>query len=192
MHAKGETKDCYDKASKTIKTLGFCLDHNALDDDGMDMLNIALMDYVRETTGLKEIKRCYLCLKRASVRKSHLCPESLLQLIAENVNPFEPHSIGRLVTTITNRHSVATPKTETKWLLCGDCEQKLSRNGEQKFVSQIFQNVFPYVKVSSIEYDTWLYEFTVGLFFRCLSQLRIFDKSNEKKSSGLIKHVASS
>ena len=181
LYSKGKIKNCYDKASKAIKVLGYCLDHNAIDDDGWDMLNIALLDYVRETTGLKEVKRCYLCLMRAPVRRSHLCPESLLRIIAEEVNPHEPPSIGRVITNITDRHFFTTPKTKTKWLLCDDCEHKLSRNGEQQFVSQLFQNVFPQVKVYNIKYDTWLYEFTVGLFFRCMSQIRIFGVSNEKE-----------
>ena len=181
MHAEGKIKDCYDKASKTIRALGFCLDCNAIDDDGLDMLSIALLDYLRETTGLKEIKRCYLCLKRASVRKSHICPVSILRTMADKLNPTEASSSGRFVTTLTNRHSVATPKTETKWLLCDDCELKLSRNGEQQFVSQLFQNVFPQVKMYDIKYGTWLYEFCVGLFFRCMTMLRNYGVSNEKE-----------
>ena len=181
MHAEGKIKDCYNKASKTIRVLGFCLDCNVIDDDGFDMLNIALLDYLRETTGLKEIKRRYLCLKRASVRKSHICPESILRIMADKLNPTEPSSSGRFITTLTNRHSVATPKTETKWLLCDDCELTLSRNGEQQFVSQFFQNVFPQVKMYDIKYGTWLYEFCVGLFFRCMTMLRNFGVSNEKE-----------
>ena len=170
LYAKGKVKDCYDKASKVIKVLGLCLDYNVIDTEGLDMLNITLLDYVRETTGLKEIKRCYLCLKQASIRKSHLCPESLLRIIAEEVNPFEPSSIGRYVTNITNRHFITTPKTEIKWLLCDDCEQKLSRNGEQQFVSQLFQNVFPRVKIYNIKYDTWLHDFTVCWFVLSLHE----------------------
>lgn len=181
MYAEGKIKNCYDKASKTIRVLGFCLDCNTIDDDGLDMLNIALLDYLRETNGLKEIKRCYLCLKRASVRKSHLCPVSILRIIANKINPSEPSSSGHFITNITNRHSIATPKTETKWLLCDDCELKLSRNGEQQFISEIFQNIFPQVKHYDIKYGTWLYEFCVGLFFRCMTMVRNFGMSNEKE-----------
>jgi len=181
IYSEGKIKNCYDKASKAIRSLGFCLDCNAIDDDGLDMLSIALLDYVRETTGLKEIKHCYLCLKQASVRKSHICPESILRIIANTVNPTEASSRGRLITTITSRHSIATPKTEIKWLLCDGCEQKLSRNGEQQFASLLFQNIFPQVKHYDIKYGTWLYDFCVGLFFRGMTIVRNFGVSNEKE-----------
>lgn len=180
MHAEGKIKDCYDKASKTIRILGFCLDCNSIDDDGLDMLNIALLDYVRETTGLKEIKRCYLCLKRAPVRKSHICPHTIQKIIANKVNPTVTPNSGHFITTLTKRHSVSTPKTDTKWLLCDDCELKLSRNGEQQFAT-LFQNIFPQVKMYDIKYGSWLYEFCVGLFFRCMTTVRNFGVSNEKE-----------
>ena len=181
IYSAGRIKNCYNNASKVITTFAFCISCGVIDEEAYSMLNKALMDYVRETTGLKEIKFCYICFRRSPVRKSHLCPQSVFKIISENVNKMDASRTGYRVTSLTNRHLITTPKTEAKWLMCDSCEQKLSRNGEQQFVSLLFHNVFPEVKSSNIEYGIWLYEFCVGLFFRCLSGVRNFGVSNESE-----------
>jgi len=181
IYSAGRVKNCYNKASKAITTFMFSINYGIIDEEAFNMLNKVLMDYVRETTGLKEIKHCYICFRRSPIRKSHLCPQSLIKIIAENVNKVDASWTEYRITSLTSRHLTNTPKTEVKWLLCGSCEQKLSRNGEQQFVSLLFHNVFPEVKSSKIEYGIWLYECCVGLFFRCLSTVRNFGVSNESE-----------
>jgi len=186
IYSAGRVKNCYNKASKAITTFAFCTDNGVMDEEAFGMLNIALMDYVRETTGLKEIKICYMCLKRKPVRKSHLCPQSILKIISEIVNIREASRTGYRITSMTNRHLITTPKTETKWLLCDSCEQKLSRNGEQQFVSLLFRDIFPKVKSAELKYGTWLYDFCVGLFFRSLI---IVDSSGVSNESEVVEFI---
>ena len=171
----GMVKKCYQKAKKAINYLGLCLDRGCIDHQGSEMLKVALMDCVRETSGLSECNRCYLCLKWRELRKSHICPESVLKEIAKV--HFSPEET-QVVTTFTGRHTVRTPGTEVKWLLCGVCEQKLSNNGEQQFIKDYFRLVYPCIRSLCITYDKMLYRFCIGLAFRVLSLTHISKFSN--------------
>ena len=164
-------KNCYDKARNAIFQLGYALDKGILDDEGSMLLDFAMMDYTREINELNNCHRCLLCRKHKKLSRSHICPLSIIKEIAKASNEdYDPRHPGP-VTSMTGRHDINSPKTETKWLLCGTCEQLLSRHGEAYFVENFFRLLYPKIKCASIHYNQDLYGFCAGMAFRALSLL---------------------
>lgn len=159
-------KSCYDKARNTILQLGYALDNGVLDEEGSKLLDFAMIDYSREVNALNECKRCLLCRKWGKLCRSHVCPESVLKDISKVSFAESDHPSA--VINITGRHEVKTPKSDTKWLLCGACEQLLSQQGEIQFVEKFFRFLYPKVKSTSISYNENLYNFCTGVAFRSL------------------------
>lgn len=62
---------CCSKLKEIILLLGHLLDIDQLDDEGLRMLDFAMMDYICETNKLYECHRCYLC------RNNLACPEKV-------------------------------------------------------------------------------------------------------------------
>lgn len=159
-------KSCYDKARDAIFQLGYGLDNGILDEEGSMLLDLAMIDYAREVNALNKCNRCLLCRKWKKLHKSHICPESVLKEIARA--NFDESSAS-IVTSMTGQHDVKTPKSETKWLLCGACEQLLSQHGETQFAVKFFRLLYPEIKsTSTIHYDKSLYDFCTGVAFRAL------------------------
>ena len=158
-------KTCYAKARSVIMLLGRALDNQFLDEEGSMLLDFAMIDYSREVNALNECSRCFLCRKHKKLHRSHICPVSVLKEIAKATysNPTKA-----TITTITGRHEVKTPRSETKWLLCGTCEELLSQHGETQFI-HFFRLLYPNIKSTSISYKEDLYNFCVGVAFRTLS-----------------------
>ena len=69
--------------------LGEVLDDGCLDDEGSKLLDLSMIEYVKGTTSLKPCRRYLLCHQKASLKKSHLWPESLLCLYQAGVTT--PH-----------------------------------------------------------------------------------------------------
>lgn len=75
-------------AKETIGLLGNALDNSYIDEEGKQLLDFAMMDYVREFSGLQDFKRCILCLKKTAqnIKASHIVPKSILErLILDDV-----------------------------------------------------------------------------------------------------------
>lgn len=159
-------KSCYDKARDAIFQLGYALDSGILDEEGSMLLDFAMIDYSREVNALNKCNRCLLCRKWKKLCRSHICPESVLKEIAKA--NFQDGSPPIAVTSMTGRHEVKTPKLETKWLLCGTCEQLLSQHGETQFAEKFFRLLYPKIKSTSISYNKNLYNFCTGAAFRAL------------------------
>ena len=132
-------KGCYEKAKNAILQLGYSLDNGTLDDEGSMLLDFAMIDYAREVNALNKCNRCLLCRRWGKLCRSHICPESVLKEIAkENFEEGEAFTVA----SMTGKPEIRTPGTETKWLLCGTCEQLLSQCGETQFVDKFFSVCF--------------------------------------------------
>ena len=60
-----EHKACYDIVKEVIKLLGHAVDNKAVADASIKkMLDFAMLDYMLEANKLKDVGRCFLCLKR--------------------------------------------------------------------------------------------------------------------------------
>lgn len=169
-------KGCYGKARNAILNLGYTFDVGILDDDSSMLLDFAMMDYTREVNALNECSRCFLCRKRKKLHRSHICPESIFRAIAkESYKDSDPAKAT--VTSFTGRHEVKTPKSDTKWLLCGACENLLSRHGETQFL-RFFRLLCPRITSTSISYDVEVYNFCVGISIRVLCLTNFSSLSN--------------
>ena len=171
-------KDCYEKAKNAILHLGYSLDNGILDDEGSMLLDFAMIDYAREINALNKCNRCLLCRKWGKLCRSHICPESLLKEIAKaNFEEGEDFTVA----SMTGKPDIRTPGTETKWLLCGTCEQLLSRHGETQFAEKFFRLLYPEIRSTAIKYDEELYNFCVGVAFRALCLTNFSDLYNRSE-----------
>lgn len=171
-------KGCYEKAKNAILQLGCSLDNGILDDEGSMLLDFAMIDYAREVNALNKCNRCLLCRRWGKLCRSHICPESVLKEIAKA--NFE-EGIAFTVTNMTGKPEIRTPGTDTKWLLCGNCEQLLSQHGETQFVEKFFRLLYPEIRSTSIKYDDELYNFCVGVAFRALCLTNFTDLYNSSE-----------
>ena len=163
-----DIRKCYEMVKSCILTLGDALDLNAIDKEGSMILDFAMLDYAREVDKLNDCRRCLLCRQKKKLCRSHICPESVMKLIAKTCNEEgAPHT----VVPATGKHDIRTPGTDTKWLFCSACEQVFSRNGEVQFFSKFFRKNYPIVKSSSVEYNQHLFNFCAGMAFRSLCLL---------------------
>ena len=166
------------KAKNAILQLGYSLDNGTLDDDGSMLLDFAMIDYARVVNALNKCNRCLLCRRWGKLCRSHICPESVLKEIAKEL--FEEGE-AFTVASMTGKPEIRTPGTETKWLLCGTCEQLLSQHGETQFAEKFFRLLYPEVKSTSIKYDEELYNFCVGVAFRALCLTNFADLDNKSE-----------
>ena len=171
---KVQHHSCYLKAKKVIQTLGAALDGGYLDAEASKFLDLSMIAYVSETNNLKPLQRCVLCRRRAPLRRSHLWPESLLQLYKSSVDSPGSH---KLFYKISEDGTLSTwsPHQYSYWMFCSECEQTLSRNGETQCIPLIKTHIYNVADPSSssqhlhIRYKEWLYHFCIGLIFRGLA-----------------------
>lgn len=75
---------------------------------------------------------CALCLKPKELRNSHLLPAGILRLLRDdglkNPNPF----------LMSLDHVGQTSSQAKQYLLCHDCEQRFSRNGENWVINHCY------------------------------------------------------
>lgn len=74
---------------------------------------------------------CKLCLQDRDLRDSHLLPSAVWRLLNE------PRHGLRHPITMTEKVAVATSRQIHDYVLCGECEQLLNRNGEDYVISQM-------------------------------------------------------
>ena len=175
-------KACYKKAEECIKLLGSCLDKTGtLDTMPSQVLDVAMVDYSRETNQLHELKRCMLCRKKAKLHRSHRFPRFIVEDICKAVTfttnkrdliVMPPHQEALLSYQLS--HSRA-PKELTTYLFCAACEQAFSDQGEAHFpffLRQVYDEKRPssVALEQHIEYGEWLYQFCVGLIFRTVCE----------------------
>ena len=156
---------CYKTAEECIKMLGAALDQESIDSEGSKMLDLAMLDYIRETNKLNNLKRCLLCRKKKTLMKSHLWPRSFLRRYSSSRGQDISSRIFISFHSLKPREK--SPGEVTYWMLCGECEQRISQNGEDKFASEIYDKVISEHKDNiTLPYGPWLYNFSIGLVFR--------------------------
>ena len=96
--------------------------------------------------------KCKLCLRVADLQNSHLMPASLFKKAripsASNPNPL----------LVTDTGAVQTSHQIRNFLLCRDCEQLFSKNGENYVMSQVFDGQskkFPLLDILQAAKPTW-------------------------------------
>jgi hypothetical protein len=96
--------------------------------------------------------KCKLCLRIAELQNSHLMPSSLFRKSripgAANPNPM----------LVTETGSVQTSRQIRNFVLCRDCEQLFSKNGENYVMSQVFDGTskkFPLLDALRASTPTW-------------------------------------
>lgn len=98
------------------------------------------------------IGKCKLCLRTADLQNSHLVPASLYKKSripgASNPNP----------TLVTEKGTKQTSRQIRNFVLCRDCEQLFSKNGENYVMTQVFDGntkKFPLLDVLHATTPTW-------------------------------------
>ena len=147
--------ECFNSMMDAITLLGNGLDQNMLDEEGSKLLDWAMIDCLSTTNYLDKCKRCLLCRQKRSLRKSHIWPEFIAKSLP-GYSSDEKFIFG------LDMHKLKSAGTCTYSMLCSRCEQLLSQNGESDF-----KNQFP--TSGEILYSPWLFSFSAGMIFRCLS-----------------------
>lgn len=158
-------QSCYSKTKDAIILLGCALDKGLLDHESSMLLDFAMIDCSRELNALHECSRCFLCRKQKKLCRSHICPEFIYREISKET--YKPDPTKATLTTMTGRHEVKTPKSDTKWLLCGSCEGLLSHHGESQFL-KFFRFIYPKILRTCIKYGKEVYNFCIGMALRSL------------------------
>ena len=161
-----KTNSCYSKAEECIKLFGKMLDDHMIDSEGSKMLDQCMLDYIRETNKLNKMQRCLLCRERRELKRSHLRPRSFLRRYSSSQAKNNSSKIFISFTSEGPRQKSAGELTY--WMLCGECEQILSKNGEDRFSNEMFDVICSTTDImdTSIPYGPWLYNFSTGLLFR--------------------------
>ena len=214
-----EKADNFKKMTKeTIDLLGNALDNSYIDEEGKQLLDLAMMDYVREVNGLNDCRRCILCLEKTkdNLKASHIIPKTILQrLIADDMGSIPNDKKAFLVFRNRNcnpKQIVQSAGEITYKLLCHKCEQILSSEGEEQFASVFTKlyadgcrygrlysqcisqppadspELYSVIQPLPITYGPWLFHFCVGMIFRGLCFLRIPQFSNDKEVYRIFQH----
>jgi|SRR5579862_3038457 len=101
--------------------------------------------------------KCKLCLRTADLQKSHLMPAALYRKSrtpgASNPNP----------TLFTERRRIQTSHQVRDFLLCRDCEQLFSQNGESYVMTQVYDGKkFPLLDTLRSCKPTWRGQDSLG------------------------------
>lgn len=157
--------ECFYSIQQCIGLLGTALDWNILDEEGSKLLDWAMIDHLSaEMDGFGaefENQRCILCRERKSLQSSHIWPEFILKA----------SKLSKLTSKVQSDYIFGVNKLKLKSvgqctikMLCKDCEQILSQNGENQFK----QNFTEEINSGELKYSSWLFNFCIGMIFRCL------------------------
>lgn len=159
-------------------------DFDFLDDEGSKLLDCAMIDYLRETNNLNSCQRCLLCRKKAKLRRSHIFPKSVLKAIASDLRVGDDHKV---FSSMIGKVIKKSAGEATFGMLCSDCEQCLSQNGEDQFFKHVHSKIYANREMIeshlTLPYGGWLFDFCVGIFFRLFAvshQLEVFGCRGEK------------
>lgn len=168
-------QECYKYAKEAILLLGAAQDHDFLDKEGSRLLDFAMIDYLRETNDLGHCQRCLLCHRKVKLKRSHVYPKSILKDIAADLISGKDHKV---FSTMIGKMVKKSAGEATYGMLCGQCEQCLSQNGENQFSEQVHHKICVKRKVVKDElrltYGSWLYDFCVGILFRSIAVSTVF------------------
>ena len=180
FHTKKKHQPFVDKkqefvnAEKAVRTLGSLVDSGHIDDEGTQYLDLAMVDYIRETNNLKSCQRCLLCHSWKKLQSSHVVPNFILSDFAEGMKK----SVSKkdyIIKGLSSEEQQKSPRKAAWYMLCKDCELKLSSTGENPFAKDFFHKVYQKAdplsptKEHGIEYSEWLYQFAISIIFRGLA-----------------------
>lgn len=175
-------QECYDSTKEAILILGSAQDHDFLDEEGLKLLDFAMIDYLRETNDLNSCERCLLCHRKTKLRRSHVFPKSILKDIAADLITGDDHKV---FSTMVGKIVKKSAGEMTFGMLCGKCEQCLCQNGENQFSEHVHHKICVNREVVpsqlSLPYGRWLYDFCVGILFRSIAVSSVF---KEFRASG--------
>ena len=184
--------ECFPYIKEAISLLGEMLEGHSLDAEGSKLLDLAMMDCIRETNQLDKCKRCLLCREQKELCRSHIWSESVIKQVSER--KFGDQRAKNIMFG-SEKHLLRTPGGVTCWMLCHKCEELLSQNGEREYMSQFCSKIDMKEVAIDIPYTSWLYSFVVGILFRTMSTLTMHDclNSDEVYNSFLLcrKHLFS-
>ena len=167
-------------AKATVSLLGTALDKRSIDYEGKQQLDIAMMDVIRGLNELYKVTHphCMLCLQTdVSLQKSHVYPRSLLKLIADTTEEREGGKVFTMANALSPKwhYHYSSPKDVRFFMLCSKCEDVVNKGGEndffQNFFSQLYDSNGPcqLMEDTTVAYGPWLYNFCIGLVFRCIA-----------------------
>lgn len=165
--------ECFPHMKEAIALLGDVLERSSLDAEGSKLLDLAMMDCIRETNQLNKCKRCLLCRERNELCRSHIWPESIIKQVSER--KFG-NKHAKNIMFGSEKNLLRSPGGVTYWMLCRKCEELFSQNGEEEYMSQFCSKID--VKELDLPYTSWLFNFIVGILFRTMSTLIMHDCLN--------------
>lgn len=154
-----------------IEVLGAVSNEGHIDDEGSRLLDLAMIDCIREINGLKKCKRCLLCHSRSDLKSSHVIPSFILAGFAKGLK-MTASKKAYISFSGQDEHKLITSRQATWWMLCGTCELLLSGSGESSFAKEFFHRIYDTsdpsnpTKGQEISYSKWLYLFAAGVLFR--------------------------
>lgn len=169
-----QKKENFKPLKKVIQILGSLMDVKCLDKEGDRILDIAMVDYIRETNSLNNCQRCLLCREKNQLRSSHTIPHFILSGFARGMNITASKKVYFSFKGGSEPKTM-TPRQVAWWMLCGSCERLLSASGENSFAIDFFHKIYKITDPSmpsqgqEIPYSKWLYHFAAGIAFRGLA-----------------------
>lgn len=170
-------KSCYDKLHRVIGRLGAAFDKKSIDDEGLLILDYAMINLICGTNELNKLRRCMLCLQQChDLKRSHIIPKSVLEIFRTGFIHHQGNK-GLIVAGAQSSRGLVyhSEKTITKFMLCGNCEMLLSKEGEQDFVTNFFKKIYnpsnfeTLMEGRKLSYQSWLYHFCIGVIFRAIA-----------------------
>lgn len=116
--------------------------------------------------------------KYKGLQHSHVVPKAILEAFSSGIVKTLSRRIFRICGTETNLSQLKSPKESTWFILCSKCEQLFGKF-EHPFVNNFFKKIYNVSNPTSpleahdIEYDSWLYQFCISIFFRGMAILDI-------------------
>lgn len=129
---------------------------------------------------LAQSSKCLLCYKNAPLKNSHIIPKLVVKMTRDLIcYTKHPHFM--------DEKGNPTQDLPKKHLLCEDCEQLLSNNGEGQAGKLLYRKLhslpFDEIPSSPLEYKEWLLKFGTSLCWRVLNNSWIYEDWSNKKHS---------
>ena len=160
-----------DKAKQVVMIFGKLLDSGTIDEEGTEMLDVAMNNIIAETNKLYECQRCYLCHQNLAARQptasdnstttsaaastsfvkkklisSHIYPKAMLDRFASGVPlPENKRIYDSLNPGLSSQFTGDQPqsaKESSYYMLCHYCEDLLSQHGENWFLTNFFDKLY--------------------------------------------------
>ena len=161
--------ECFLAIKETIQILGHTLDSGYLDSEGSKLLDWAMMDCIREINRLNLCKRCLMCRASKNLHRSHVWPRFVLQRMSnaykEMSNAHKGMSSSKKFSFGLEKHKIKSAGECWFWMLCGHCEEIMSKSAENDF-SVYFPKE---LNVQTVVYKSWFFNYCCAIILRTLA-----------------------